>query len=116
MSGITNPRVEVINSGGTLVNEALFPYPAIVHGLHAAHSTGSAAWLHIYDSATAVANGTVPLMAHTIKAGGDAVVEHTRPIYFENGIYICESDTLSTLTLTAASHLFIHIIIERSTP
>jgi hypothetical protein len=116
MSGIVNPRVEVLNSGGALVNEIIFPFPAIVHGIHAAHDAGSAAWLQIHDLAVAPEDGVVPLMVHTIKAGGDAVIEHTRPIYFQNGIYICESTTLTTLTLAQASHLFVHLIIERSTP
>jgi hypothetical protein len=45
-------------------------------------------------------------------ANSDGDIEPTAPLYFKYGVYICESDTITTKTLTAAAHLFVTIVIE----
>jgi hypothetical protein len=112
MPGIVNPKLEVVTSGGTLVNEVLYPNPVTVHWIHVAHSGGSAAWIQIHDSATVPAEGTVPQQVHAVAANSDAVIELFNPLHFHSGVYICESTTLPTKTLQASEDLFIFMGIE----
>ena len=115
MAGLNAPKLIVINSGGTLVNEVIYAKPCIVHQVHVAHDGGSATFIQIHDVNSAPANGTVPMMVHTVGANSDADIEPHSPLYFENGVYVCESSTLPTKTLAGLSHLFVYIIIEEQT-
>lgn len=116
MSGIRHPHSIVVTSGATLVKEVVYPYPCNVIGLHVAHLGAQAAWIQIHDSATAPADGAVPLVTHAVNKDSDAEIEgvvarHT----FVNGVYICESDTVPTKTLHSTEDCFITLIIEERT-
>lgn len=114
---VPHPRTSVVTSGATLVNAALYPYPCLVHAIHVAHAQGSAAWIQVHDSAGVPAEGSVPLITHSVVAGSDADIEGIiARHYFANGVYVCESDTVSTKTLHAATDLFITMIIEDTFP
>lgn len=116
MAGLVNPFVVSFNSGGTLVKEVVYPYPCTVHAVHVGHTTGSSTYIQIHDLASAPADGAVPQQSHSVASGQDAHIEHSVPVYYANGVYICESSTLPTKTLAAVAHLFVHILIEASTP
>ena len=116
MPGSPNVKKLVVTSGATLTNEVIYPYPCIVHAIHVAHSGGSAAWVQIHNSATAPADGAVPLVSHSVAANSDADIEgQGYPYYFDEGVYICESTTIPTKTLDVGSHLFISMVLEEST-
>lgn len=102
----------MINSGGALTNAVLYPYPCAVHGIHVYHASGSTGIIQIHDSATVPAEGAVPLMVHHVTANSDADIEPHTPLFFKNGLYVCESDTIATKTLTTPTDLFIHVLIE----
>jgi hypothetical protein len=111
-----HPKLVVLNSGGTLVNEILLSQSCIVHGIHITHSSGSAGVIQVHDSATIPAEGAVPMQAHQISANSDAdTTLGLPPILFLNGVYVCESDTIATKTLTTPEDLFIFIVIEEKT-
>ena len=115
---IHQPRKVVVTSGATLVNEVIYPYPCVVHSIHVTHNTGGAAYVQVHDADTPPANGTVPMFAHSIEsAKKDADIESSGafPIYFESGVYVCESDTLATKTLHAGADLFVSLVIEEMT-
>lgn len=114
---IHHPKKIVVNSGATLVNEVIYPYPCIVHAIHVAHGTGGAAWVQVHDVAAAPADGAIPTFVHAIdSAKSDARIEgHAFPYFFENGVYICESDTVPTKTLHAGLDLFVVLVIEERT-
>lgn len=111
-----HPRTTVVTSGGTLVNEVIYPYPCIVHSIHVAHATGGAAWVQVHDVSSAPPNGAVPTFAHEIaSAQRDAVIEGGGfPLYFRNGVYVCESDTVATKTLHAGLDLFVTLVVEEA--
>lgn len=106
-----------MTSGGTLVNEVIYPYPCIVHAIHVAHASGGAAWVQIHDSATVPLDGAVPLVTHSIDSSKrDAAIEGmVGAINFVNGVYVCESDTVPTKTLHAGLDLFVTLVIEERT-
>ena len=66
MPGINVPHKIVVTSGATLVNEVIYPYPCIVHAIHVAHSGGASMWIQIHNSATVPAEGSVPLVSHSV--------------------------------------------------
>jgi len=111
---IRHPHKLVLTSGATLVNEVIYPYPCTVHAVHVAHGTGGSAWLQIHNSATVPAEGSVPWVTHSIdSASSDAAIEGNMfPLYFDEGVYVCESDTVPTKTLHAGTDLFVTIVIE----
>jgi hypothetical protein len=116
MPGSPNVKKIVVTSGGTLVNQVIYPYPCIVHAIHVAHASGSAGWIQLHNSATVPADGAVPLVSHAVAANSDADIEGDGyPFYFDAGVYICESDTVPTKTLTTPSDLFISMMIEETT-
>lgn len=114
MTAISNPRTAAVNSGGTLVNATSYPYPCMVHSIHVAHATGGAAWIQIHNHAGTPAEGAVPRFVHAIETSkNDAKIEgDSFPIYFDQGVYICESDTVATKTLHAGVDLFVVMVIE----
>lgn len=112
MPGLVHPRIEVVNSGGTIVKEVIYPNPVTVHFIHAAHDTGVAGWIQVFNSATVPAEGSTPLLVHGVSANGDADIEVTKPLYFSEGVYVCESSTMVTKTLAAVAHLFVHMYVE----
>lgn len=112
---MSHPHVTVVNSGGTLVNAVLLAQPCIVHAFHVLHSSGNAGYIQIHDSATVPAEGAVPQQVHTVAANTDAVIENFPPITYLNGVYVCESDTIATKTLTTPTDLFVFMIIEEKT-
>lgn len=118
MPGSPNVKKVVVTSGDTLTNEVIYPYPCIVHAIHVAHSGGSSAWVQLHNSATVPADGAVPLASHSVAANNDADIESAGwPLYFDAGVYVCESTTIPTKTLDAGTHLFISMVIEdRTTP
>ena len=110
------PHKTVVTSGGTLTNEVIYPYPCTVHAIHVAHGGGSAMWFQIHNSATVPADGSVPLVSHSVSANGDADIEgQGYPYYFSEGVYICESSTIPTKTLAAGLHTFFTMVIEERT-
>ena len=117
MPGIKSPHKVVVTSGATLVNQVIYPYPCIVHAIHVAHGTGGAAWVQIHNSATVPPEGSVPLVTHAIEASkNDADIEGGMfPFYFDEGVYICESDTVPTKTLHAGLDCFVTLVIEERT-
>lgn len=115
---IPHPKTVVFTSGGTLVKEAIYPYPCNVLAIHVAHLGAQAAWIQIHDAASVPADGAVPLSTHAVAKDSDADIEasiqrHT----FEHGVYVCESDTVPTKTLHSTEDCFITIVLEeRTTP
>ena len=70
-------------------------------------------WIQMHDWATVPPEGTVPLISHEVGANTDANIEGIGwPFYFSNGVYINESDTIPTKTLSAAGHIFVTVVIE----
>jgi hypothetical protein len=111
------PKSTILTSGDTLVNEVVYPYPCILLGLHVAHLGAQANWIQIHDSATVPAEGAVPLVTHQVEKDADAHIEGlTARYYFENGVYICESSTVPTKTLTVTLDIFVSMRIESPTP
>ena len=112
MAGIVHPRVTSFNSGGVVVKEVVYPYPCIVHSIHVAHSTGAATFIQVFDASSAPIDTSVPQQVHSAASATDVHIEPGMPIYYENGVYVCESSTLVTKTLAAAAHLFVHLVVE----
>lgn len=111
--GIRHPHKAVVNSGASLVNAVIYPYPCTVHAIHVAHVAGAAGWIQIHNSATVPAEGAVPMVAHAVAANSDADIEGPGyPLYFSEGVYVCESDTIPTKTLTTPTDLFVTMVIE----
>lgn len=110
------PKAVFLNSGATLTNEVLYPHPCILLGWHAAHRGAQASWIQIHDSATVPPDGAVPIVTHQIDKDSDAHIEGILyNQYFENGIYICESDTVPTKTLHSTMDCFFTIVLEEAT-
>jgi hypothetical protein len=113
--GIRHPHKVVVTSGATLVNAVIYPYPCTVHAIHVSHVAGAAGWIQLHNSATVPEEGAVPLYSHAVAANSDADIEGTGyPFYFSEGVYICESDTIPTKTLTTPTDLFVSMVIEVS--
>lgn len=109
---VYHPKMVTISSGGSLVAEVIYPHPCLVHHIHVAHTSGTATWVQVHDANSAPADGAVPKMVHTVAANQDAKIEPHGPVRFENGVYVCESSTLPTKTLSVTPHLFVFIMIE----
>ena len=110
------PKTVAVTSGGTLVNEVIYPHPCIVHRVHVAHNSGSATWVQVHDASSPPANGAVPIITHSVTANEDATIEGGGgPFRFLNGIYVCESSTIVPKTLVVTPHLFVTLIIEEMT-
>jgi hypothetical protein len=108
----TRQKRFIVNSGSSLVAGAvLYDKPCLVHAVHAIHSTGAATAIAIFDSATVPANGTLPLALHRIEANSDGDIEHTDPLFFENGLYVCETTTIPLKTISLSADIFIHALI-----
>lgn len=112
MPGIVHPKLSYYNSGATLVNEIVYPYPCTVHEVFIVHTGTNPEYLQIFDASSAPANGSVPQEVHYSGQKESIDIEWIRPHYYENGFYLCESSTASTKTLDASTDLFITIAIE----
>lgn len=69
------------------------------------YNTGPDQYLQIFDSASAVANGTVPKIQLKILADSHGSVDFVTSRIFTAGIYICNSTTSATRTVGSANLL-----------
>jgi hypothetical protein len=110
------PHLSWFNSGATLVNEIVYPFPCIVWEIHIVHTGTSPEYIQIFDAASAPADGSVPREVHYTGQKESLDLDVNRPHYFANGFYLCESSTAATKTLDVATDLFVAIALEDPEP
>lgn len=77
--------------------------PVKVFGLDGTHKGGGASWLQLFDSATPVAEGTVPRFTQYITSASNFNLDFGfHGMDFNNGLYVCHSSTAATKTIGAA--------------
>ena len=113
------PR-EDINDVGTMVSNTTWDNDLIVRrgggvmlGLLGSSKKTSAQWVMVFDSKTAVSDGTAPAIHPIFIAAEDNfyIEVPVRGMNFENGIYVANSTTDTTLTLGSADCWFTAVII-----
>jgi hypothetical protein len=96
-----------------MVNEVVYPHPCILLGLHVAHLGAQADWIQVFDVASTPADGAVPIITHAVAKDSDAAIEGMLANHhFTYGVYVCESSTVSTKTLSVTSDIFVTMMIE----
>ena len=113
------PR-EDINDVGRPISNTTWDNDLIVRrgggvmlGLLGSSKNTSAQWVMVFDSKTAVSNGTAPAIHPIFIAAEDNFYMEipVRGMNFENGIYISNSTTDTTLTQGSADCWFTAVII-----
>ena len=111
---------EDINDVGRPISNATWDNDLIVRrgggvmlGLLGSSKNTSAQWVMVFDRKTAVSNGTAPAIHPIFIAAEDNFYMEipVRGMNFENGIYISNSTTDTTLTQGAADCWFTAVII-----
>ena len=76
-----------------------------LRGFSVYNNNGSTRYIQIHDSASAPADGAVPLMAWPVAAAATLGIEYLSGRRFNSGIYVCNSTTDTTKTLGSADQL-----------
>lgn len=81
--------------------------PSTLYGISGYNSAATAQFIQLHDSATAAANGAVPVYNITVPASSNFVIDFGfYGMAFVNGIYACNSSTAATKTAGAADCQF----------
>lgn len=96
------------NASSTVLSKALPVGSGGVRlfGFHAYSTKGVGQWIMVFDATTQPANGSVTPLVWAIAANSYVDVLYVPGRFFDQGIWICNSTTDTSLTLGAADCLF----------
>lgn len=86
--------------------------PARVFQIHVTNTGGSAAWVQLFDAASAAAENAVPLISKKCANAADLSIDLGDGFPCTAGVYICGSSTQGAKTLIANSEVLITALVR----